>query len=117
MLESIAVAGKTAGERSDALFLSGASGAGKTHLLLGLCAEATALGHEVAFLPLRMFGARSVDALSGQGAAAMVCIDDVDAIAGMRDAEIALFDKDDPKAAPRGVARHADAIEAAADHR
>jgi DnaA family protein len=92
MLEAIAVAKKTAGTRSDALFLSGPGGAGKTHLLLGLYAEATAHGHEVAYLPLRMFGARSVDALGGQGTAALVCIDDVDAIAGMRDAEVALFD-------------------------
>ena len=106
LLESIA-----RGERNDALFLSGAGSAGKTHLLLGMCAEATAqrstrgglaqtapspAGREedrdVAYLPLRMFGARSVDALSGQDAAALICIDDVDAIAGMRDAEIALFD-------------------------
>ena len=104
------------GERNDALFLCGPGGAGKTHLLLGVCAEVTAQrstsaglaqtaptpagrrglrsgeDRDVAYLPLRMFGARSVDALSGQGAAALVCIDDVDAIAGMREAEIALFD-------------------------
>ena len=111
LLESIA-----RGERNDALFLSGPGGAGKTHLLLGVCAEATAqrstrgglaqtasspagrggLGRgedrQIAYLPLRPFGARSADALSGQGTADLVCIDDVDAIAGMREAEVALFD-------------------------
>lgn len=92
LLEAFAAAGRTAGERNDALFLSGASGAGKTHLLLGVCAEATANEREVGYLPLRMFGARSVDALNGQAPAALVCIDDVDAIAGVRDAEVALFD-------------------------
>ena len=104
LLEAIAAAGITAGKRNDALFLSGPGGAGKTHLLLGVCAEATSQrstsgglaqtapspadrgelrrgeDRDVAYLPLRMFGARSVDALSGQGAAALVCIDEVDMI-------------------------------------
>lgn len=92
LLQSIAAAGRTAGEGNDALFLTGSSGAGKTHLLLGLCAEAATQEREVAYLPLRMFGERSIEALTGQGAAALVCIDDVEAIAGVREAEIALFD-------------------------
>jgi DnaA family protein len=91
LLQAIA-AGERAGGRNEALFLSGATGAGKTHLLLGLCAEATAHGRTVAYLPLRVFAARSHDALAGQGATDLACIDDVDAIAGVRDAEVALFD-------------------------
>ena len=118
LLQAIAAVGRTAGERN--VFLAGASGAGKTHLLLGVCAEATAQrsiasidsgglaqtapfpagrrgwgrgdDRGIAYLPLRMFGSRSIEVLSGQDAATLVCIDDVDAIAGVRDVEIALFD-------------------------
>ena len=74
------------------LFLSGASGSGKSHLLLAACAEASAAGRAVAYLPLKLFDARAADALSHQGAIQLACIDDVQAIVGDRAAEIALFD-------------------------
>ena len=74
------------------LFLVGASGSGKTHLLLATCAAADAARVEAAYLPLRLFGARAADALVHQGTPGLACIDDVEAIAGDRDAEVALFD-------------------------
>jgi DnaA family protein len=81
-----------AGERSESLFLSGASGSGKSHLLLAACAEVSAGGRAVAYLPLKLFDARAADALAHQGAVQLACVDDVQAIAGDSAAEIALFD-------------------------
>lgn len=87
------------------IFVSGAQGSGKSHLLLAACAEASAqhpspslasrggLGWgDAIYLPLRMFGARATDALAHQGAVQLVCVDDVQAIAGDHAAEVALFD-------------------------
>ena len=68
--------------------LVGASGTGKTHLAMAVvAANATAT-----LLPLAEFAARAEAALSATTARALVVIDDVDAIAGQRSAEIALFD-------------------------
>jgi DnaA family protein len=86
------------------VFLSGPGGSGKSHLLLGCCAEAGARGASVSsvrerdgrgdavYLPLRQFGARAADALAHQGAVQLACVDDVQLIAGDRGAEVALFD-------------------------
>jgi DnaA family protein len=76
----------------DSLFLSGATGSGKSHLLLATCAEASDANRAVAYLPLRVFGARAADALAHQGAVQLACVDDVQAIAGDHEAEVALFD-------------------------
>lgn len=85
------------GERHDGLpqpsvFLSGATGSGKSHLLLATCAEAAQHDGAVAYLPLKLFGARAADALMHQGAVRMACVDDAQAIAGDHDAQVALFD-------------------------
>ena len=72
------------------VFLSGAAGSGKSHLLLATCAEAA--DRAIAYLPLGLFGARAADALAHQGAVQLACVDDVQAIAGDREAEVALFD-------------------------
>ncbi len=74
------------------VFLAGPDGSGRSHLLLATCVEASAAGHAVAYLPLRSFAARAGEALAHQGAVGLACVDDVQAIAGNRDAEIALFD-------------------------
>ncbi len=74
------------------VFLAGAPGSGKSHLLLAACAEASAADRAVAYLPLTVFGARAADALADQGAVQLACVDDVQAIAGDRAAEVALFD-------------------------
>ena len=73
-------------------FLCGPSGSGRRHLLLATCAQASVAGHAVAYLPLRAFGARAADALAQQGMVRPACVDDVQAIAGDREAEVALFD-------------------------
>ena len=81
-----------AGDARDSLFLSGATGSGKSHLLLAACAEASDANRAVAYLPLKVFGARAADALVHQGAVQLACVDDVQSIAGDREAEVALFD-------------------------
>jgi DnaA family protein len=76
----------------DSILLCGASGSGKSHLLLATCAEAGAHDRAIAYLPLKLFGARGADALKHQGEIRLACVDDVQAIAGDREAEVALFD-------------------------
>ena len=80
------------GDGFDSVFLSGASGAGKSHLLLATCAEAAVHARVVAYLPLKLFGPRAADAMGGQGVVRLACIDDVQSVAGDRAAEVALFD-------------------------
>jgi DnaA-homolog protein len=70
------------------LWLWGAHGTGKTHLLQAACADA---GHSAAYFPLNRSLALPPDALAGFEASHVLCIDDVDAIAGDRVWEQALF--------------------------
>ena len=76
---------------SDWLYLAGAEGSGKTHLLLAACAHARAGQHDASYLPLASLAGRVGEALAGQARAALVCIDGVEAVAGRRDDEVALF--------------------------
>lgn len=76
---------------AERVFLSGPPGSGKTHLLQAACAAAAALGRQPAYLPLATLGAHAEAALQAQPAADLVCIDGVDAIAGLRAVELALF--------------------------
>ena len=87
-----ALAETTRGASSDSIFLSGVAGCGKSHLLLAACAEAAAGERSVAYLPLRTFSARVTEALVHQGAVMLACVDDVQVVAGNREAEVALFD-------------------------
>jgi DnaA family protein len=86
------LAALAAGDAADSVFLSGASGAGKSHLLLATCAQAALHACPTAYLPLKLFGARVGEALVGQGVVQLACVDDVQCIAGDQAAEIALFD-------------------------
>lgn len=77
---------------ADWCYLAGAPGTGKTHLALGACADAEACGRRAAYLPLRTAAGRVRDALEALEGADVVALDDVDAIAGDRAGEVALFD-------------------------
>jgi DnaA family protein len=77
---------------ADWCYLEGAPGSGKTHLALGACAEAESAGRRAAYLPLQAAAGRMRDALDALERAAVVALDGVDAIAGNRDDEVALFD-------------------------
>jgi DnaA family protein len=92
LLATLASGERNNGVLQPSVFLSGASGSGKSHLLLATCAEAAHHAGGVAYLPLKLFGARAADALTHQGAVRLACVDDLQAIAGDRDAQVALFD-------------------------
>ena len=80
------------GEVGDALYLQGGSGSGKTHLLLAACAAAEAGGASANYLSLARVRGRARAALRGIEQAGLVALDDLDAVAGDREDEIALFD-------------------------
>jgi len=86
-LRDFALAGARRG-----LFVEGVSGTGKTHLAIALCAEADRLGRRAVYLPLRSVAGRLRDATDGLDAHDLVAVDDIDAIAGDSDDEVALFD-------------------------
>lgn len=77
---------------ADWCYLAGAPGTGKTHLALGVCAEAEVGGRRAAYLPLRTAAGRVHEALEALEGADVVAFDDLDAIAGDRPGEVALFD-------------------------
>ncbi|MDQ2972037.1 MAG: DnaA regulatory inactivator Hda [Rhodanobacteraceae bacterium] len=74
------------------LFLQGAHGAGKTHLLIGACRAAVEAGRNARYLPLASLPAPRAAAVAGVDSGGLIAIDDVQAIAGDNDAERALFD-------------------------
>ena len=82
--------GITAHRERAVLWLWGAEGSGRTHLLQAACAAAP-LGSRVAYLPLRDLGEATVDFLGGALGVELLCLDDVDAVIGTPAVEQALF--------------------------
>ena len=76
----------------DWLYLAGPAGVGKTHLMLATCAAAESAGRRVAFLPLQAAAGRLGDALQALEGNDLVALDGLEAIAGRREDEVALFD-------------------------
>ncbi len=70
------------------LWLWGAQGTGKTHLLQAVCAAA---GETAAYFPLNRSLALPPEALAGYERTPLLCVDDVDAVAGDPAWERALF--------------------------
>ncbi len=73
------------------VYLWGVAGSGKSHLLQALCHAAGHRGEAAVYLPLRQATAFSCEVLNGLEDMAVVCLDDIDAIAGHRDWERALL--------------------------
>jgi DnaA-homolog protein len=73
------------------LYLSGAAGSGKSHLLLAACQAANEAGRTVQYLPLKALRDHAT-VIRGVAGSAFLALDDLDALAGDRDAEHALFD-------------------------
>ncbi len=73
------------------VLIAGDPGVGKSHLLEASCAEARTGGDAVAFVPMREWCAQGVDAVRGLGRSGLLCIDDIDAVAGDRGWEEALL--------------------------
>src|SRR5690348_7943821 len=82
------------GESGAWLYLQGARGSGKTHLLIGACRLALENTRNARYLPLVSLGGSPAEAISSFGAeqGELLAIDDLQAIAGDREAERALFD-------------------------
>lgn len=78
--------------RAEVLYLAGPTGVGKTHLLLATCAAADAAGRRAAYVPLAAAAGRLREALHALEGADVVALDGLEAIAGRREDEIALFD-------------------------
>ena len=78
-----------AGRGGHGCWLWGAPATGKTHLLQATCDTA---GDTSVYVPLAMFVSAGPAILDGLAGRQVVCIDDVDAVAGDADWEAALFD-------------------------
>lgn len=75
------------------IFLSGAAGSGKTHLLIAACAQASEQERSAQYLSLKRNNETMAgDSIRALGGSDVLALDDVDAIAGRSDAEHALFD-------------------------
>jgi len=87
-----ALAGLAAGTLEGPVRLWGEAGTGKTHLLQAACRAAHEAGRRCGYLPLappRDFGPGVLEGLEQLD---LVCIDDLDAVAGEREWEVALLD-------------------------
>jgi len=74
-----------------AVYLWGGAGCGKSHLLQAACHALSAQGEATAYLPLRHHEQLHPDMLEGLENLALVCVDDVEAVAGKQSWEDALF--------------------------
>lgn len=74
------------------LYLHGAGGTGKSHLLIGACRAALEAGHAARYVSLASVPAPRAAAVAGIRAEGLLAIDDVHALAGDGEAERALFD-------------------------
>ena len=75
-----------------AVYLWGGWGSGRTHLLQAACHAAAAEGGAPAYLPLSEADALAPAMLEGLEMAPLVCLDDVQAVAGRAEWEQGLFD-------------------------
>jgi DnaA family protein len=78
------------GERM--LYLWGSKGSGRSHLLHAICAEVNDSSAATAYLPLDMHAMMTPAFLDGLESMALVCLDNLDAIAGDPAWERAIFD-------------------------
>jgi DnaA family protein len=74
------------------IFLWGGQGQGKTHLLHACCREAHERGQTVSYLPLLALKDFGGSALEGLELQQLVCLDDLESVAGMDKWEHALFE-------------------------
>lgn len=80
------------GVSRESFYIEGAHGTGKSHLLRATCTEADAQGRHVAYLPLDALRGRLRQAMELVTGRDLVAIDGLEAIAGGREDEVALFD-------------------------
>ena len=80
------------GASHDWVYLEGAAGTGKTHQALAMCSSAEQAGRLPTYVPLASVVGRVRVALEGLEQRELVALDGLDAVAGNREDEIALFD-------------------------
>lgn len=73
---------------SHGCWIWGAPSTGKTHLLQAVCESA---GDRSVYIPLSMFAAAGPAILEGLASRELICIDDIERVAGNADWELALF--------------------------
>lgn len=73
------------------LFLSGAAGSGKTHLLNAACNQLNEQGRQAFYIALGRLPEQAAAGLADLDYMDLVCVDDIDLIAGQRSWEEALF--------------------------
>ncbi|MEL7450371.1 MAG: DnaA regulatory inactivator Hda [Pseudomonadota bacterium] len=86
-----------------ALWVWGAPSTGKTHLLQAACAAAGRAGLAAAYLPLATWKDAGPGVLEGWDSETLLCVDDVDAVAGDAAWEAALFTLFNAVTARRGT--------------
>ena len=90
---ALATVGAFGGGRAhDWVYLEGAAGTGKTHQALAMCSLAEQAGRQPTYLPLKAVVGRVRAALESLEGRDLVALDGLDAIAGSREDEVALFD-------------------------
>jgi len=73
------------------LYLWGAAGCGKSHLMQAACHQMAARDEVAVYLPLRDYQLFSPEILDGMESLPLVCLDDIEAITGLREWEEAIF--------------------------
>ncbi|MEW8505989.1 MAG: DnaA regulatory inactivator Hda [Candidatus Thiodiazotropha sp.] len=79
------------GESDPFIYLWGVSGSGKSHLLQACCHQAQQEQGQPAYLPFKSEHGLQPGMLEGLEAFSLVCIDDLEVLAGKQDWELAIF--------------------------
>lgn len=79
------------GQGDSPVYIWGAAGCGKTHLLQSACHVASDRGRTIAYLPLNELLHHPVELLEGMENLDLVCLDNLEAIVGKGDWELAVF--------------------------
>ncbi len=82
----------TVGSGESVIYMWAESDSGRSHLLHALCSEMDERGERVAYIPLDHYQGMSLDIFENMEQVTLLCIDNVDAIAGNKKWEKALFD-------------------------
>lgn len=76
------------GDSAPGCWIWGAASTGKSHLLQAVCARS---GDRSVYVPLRQLAQAGPECVSGLASRGLVCLDDIDAVAGEGEWEAALF--------------------------
>lgn len=85
------LADAAAGNGEHLIYLWGDAGLGKTHLLQAICQRAHQGQRSAFYLPLKSIGHHGPEFLDGLESFGLVCVDDVEAIAGDEEWELTFF--------------------------